>query len=241
LELNLDCSDYWIPGLATLARDDERGGRRHRIELSPRGDAEHALAIDIALLAEFDQIVEQRARHQRPQVAAHMQIGLEPTGLVLRLEAQCVILPAGHPVVHIGAKRERARSPLAFLLHLDRGERRIVDRDADLLDRRDEKVSPGFALEHRGEQLDQRGTPDRRLEIEPGAVGGDAHVEVAAERRVPQVNRGRALDGRMLGGSRNLIEAGRLGLHFFRHDWHYPLRYPAACSRSRDRDCAGRP
>src|SRR5205823_1545085 len=58
---------------------------RHPVKLAARRDAEHALAVDVALLAELDQIVEQRARHQRPQIAAHMEIRLEPAGLFLRL------------------------------------------------------------------------------------------------------------------------------------------------------------
>ena len=61
----------------------------------------------VALLAQLDQIVEQGARHLRPEVAPHVQIGLEPAGLDLRLEAQRMIGPAGDPVVDIGAKVQR--------------------------------------------------------------------------------------------------------------------------------------
>jgi hypothetical protein len=39
-------------------------------------------------------------------------------------------------------------------------------------------------LEHRSEQLDQRRPADRRFHVESSAVAGDAHVEVAAERRI---------------------------------------------------------
>src|SRR4029077_3129337 len=213
----------WIPGLPRLAlrlareaRADKRGGRRHAVKRTARHHAEHPPAIHVALLAELDQIVEQRARHQRPEVAPHMQVGLQGPGLLLRLEAQRVGRPGRDPVVRIGAKRQHARRPRAFLLHLDRGERRVVDRDADLLDRGDEKILLAFALEHRRKQLGQRVPPDRRFQVEPGAVGGDAHVEVAAERRIPQMHRRRALFARALHLARDGVEAACLALIWHR-------------------------
>ena len=114
-----------------------------------------------------------------------MQVGLQAAGFMFGLEAQRMALPARHPLVDIGAEGERARRPRPFGFHLDRRERRIVDRDADLLDRRDQEILVALALEHRGEQLHQRRPSDRRLHVEPGAVGRDAHVEIAAERRIP--------------------------------------------------------
>src|SRR5262249_59184888 len=87
---------------------------------------------------------------------------------------------------HIGAEAERLARVAALDRELDRQERRVVDGDAAFFHWRDQEISVPFPLEHRSEQLNQSRPPDRRLEVEPGAVRGDAHVEVAAERRVPE-------------------------------------------------------
>src|SRR5262249_30917226 len=104
-----------------------------------------------------------------------------------------MVRPAGDPVVHIGA--EVQRSPRLALLHvqLDRKERRIVDGDAAFLYRRDEEMLVALALENGGEELHQRRTADGCFLIEPGAVGGDAHVDIAAIGRIPQMHRRWAL------------------------------------------------
>ena len=149
------------------------------------------LAGDVALFAVLDQIVEQRPRHFRPEIAAHVQIGLEPAGAGFRLEAQRVLRARGDPVVDIGAEIENRPARILLDLQLDGEERRVFDDDADLLHRGDQEILVALALEHRGEQLDQSRPPNRRLLIEPGAVGGDPHVDIAAKRRIPQMDRRR--------------------------------------------------
>jgi len=72
----------------------------------------------IALLAPLDQIVEQRARHLRPEVAADVQIRLEPAGSGFRREAQHVTRPTRNPVIHIGAEVQPPRLRPGALLHL---------------------------------------------------------------------------------------------------------------------------
>src|SRR6185437_7018158 len=59
-------------------------------------------------------------------------------------------------------------------------------------DRGDEEIVFPLLLEHGGEQPDQRHPPDRRLLVEPGAVGGDPHVDIATKRRIPALDRRRA-------------------------------------------------
>ena len=165
-------------------------GKNSPIDVTPN----MALPVNLALLAELDKIEEQRARHLRPQVAADVQIRFETAGAGFRLEAQRVRRSACHPVVDIGAEVEHpARRLILRHCKLDGQERRVVDLDAALLHRRDQKVFVALALEHRGEQLHQRRPADRRLQVEPGAVGGDAHVEIAAKRRVPPLDRRRPL------------------------------------------------
>src|SRR5262249_35900689 len=153
-----------------------------------RGDAEHALPFEVTLLAELDEIVEQRARHLGPEVASHVEIGLEPAGLRFALEAQRMIAPACHPVVDVGAEMQHLAMISLLGLKLDREERRVFDDDPAFLDRRDQEVFVPFPLEDRGEELHQRRPPDRGLEIEPSAVRRDAHIEVAAKRRIPQMH-----------------------------------------------------
>src|SRR5271155_6054708 len=104
-----------------------------------------------------------------------------------------MLRPAGDPVVDIGAEVEHAAGSSGFLdLELDGKERSILDGNAALLDRRNQKIFLAFALEHGSEQLDERVPPDRSFEIVPGAVRRDAHVEVAAKRRVPKLDRRRS-------------------------------------------------
>ena len=94
-------------------------------------------------------------------------------------------------IVHIGAKGDLA--PFAFALHshLDGEEGRILDRDPDPLDGRDEHVALGILAQNRRKQLHEGGPVDRRSHVMPRAVGGDAHVDFAAIGRVPALDRRR--------------------------------------------------
>ncbi|MCY1184760.1 hypothetical protein D9M73_254800 [compost metagenome] len=78
--------------------------------------------------------------------------------------------------------------PLPFNLQGHGNERRVIDLDADLLDRSDQKVVITIATDNRREQLDHRLTPDWRPQVVPGAIASDAHVDIAAECRVPQMD-----------------------------------------------------
>ena len=94
-----------------------------------------------------------------------------------------VVAPAALANYENEVKHLTAGRPLDLEFH--RNKWNVIDRDATLLDRRDEIIFVPFPLEHGSKQLHQRRPADRGLEIEPGAVGGDAHIEVAAERRIP--------------------------------------------------------
>jgi hypothetical protein len=182
--------------------------------------------VDVAFLAELDQVVEQGARHQCPQVAPHMQVGLEPTGVRLGLEAQGVALAARNPVIHICPEAENTAAALPFGLHLHGGERRVVHRDADLLHRGLEEVLLPLAPQHRGEQLHQRGPPDRRLEIEPGPIRRDAHVEIAAEWRIPQMHGRRAALAGALCRTRDRVQTAGIGLLSSHQPGTLPMIWP---------------
>src|SRR3546814_18758249 len=62
------------------------------------------------------------------------------------------------------------------------------DLDANFFHRSDQEVIIAVAADDGGEQLDHRLSPDRRAQVIPGAITGDAHVDIAAEVRVPQVD-----------------------------------------------------
>src|SRR5262249_28330550 len=88
--------------------------------------------------------------------------------------------------------------------------------------RGDQEVLVPFPLQHRCKQFYECRPADRSLEIEPGPVGRDPHVEIAAERRIPQVY-GRQPFLRRLAlrrfayGAGNGVEPSRWRLPFLRH------------------------
>src|SRR6266705_7060401 len=92
---------------------------------------------------------------------------------------------ATHPVVDIGPEAQQPAAIVVFLAHLDCEKRRIVDADADLLDRRHEKVLAVLALQYGLKKPDQGRPADWRTHVKPRTITGDSHVEVAAERWIP--------------------------------------------------------
>src|SRR6185312_8973082 len=83
----------------------QRVGLGHRKKRAGRGDAEHALAANVALLAERDEVVEQSPRHFRPKLAAHVQIRPE-AARYLWLEAQRMGEAGDDMVIDIGTEGE---------------------------------------------------------------------------------------------------------------------------------------
>src|SRR6185437_14252452 len=128
----------------------EAVGFRHREEFPTRSNAEHASAADLVLLAKRNQVIEQRARHLGPEIAANMQIGLEAARLCVLVESKSVTGPGGDPFVHVGPEDDIALVPVILLgAKLDREEWRIQYCYSHLLHRRDQKIFIAFPLEHR--------------------------------------------------------------------------------------------
>jgi hypothetical protein len=150
-------------------------------------------------LAERDEVVIERALDQRPQVAAHPDVGFEAASRGA-VEAQGMVGVGRDDVVDIGAEDQPPAVLFGLGRHLDGDERRIVDPDPDPFDRGHQHVTLGVLTQDRGEQLDQRRPADRRSAIEPRPVSGDAHVDFAAIGRIPKVNRRRAAAVRRGGG-----------------------------------------
>src|SRR5262245_961996 len=96
---------------------------------------------------------------------------------------------ARHPVVDIGAEAQQPAARVVLYPHFYGHEGRIIDPDADFLDRRDQKMLAVLTLKDSGEQPHQRRAANWRSQIEPRTITGDSHVEVAAKRRVPQMHR----------------------------------------------------
>src|ERR1700733_12502366 len=96
---------------------------------------------------------------------------------------------ARHPIVDIGAEMQHASVRAIFGVELYREERRIVDRDAALLDWRNQEVIVALALKDRCEQFYQCRPADRGFEIKPRPVSGDTHIEIAAKWRIPAFDR----------------------------------------------------
>lgn len=88
--------------------------------------------------------------------------------------------PRRHNLVEIGAEAKATLGAFAFARELDGDERRVLDGDAAALDRGDERIGAIIlAPQNRGEELDEAGTGDRGAAVEPGAVAGDPHLEIA--------------------------------------------------------------
>jgi len=104
------------------------------------------------------------------------------------LDPERIVGAGRHLVAETGGEGDAVRADLG--IHGDEG--RVRDPDADLLGRGDEEEAPVLALQHRGEQPDHRRPADRRALVEPGPVGPDLHVQLAAIGRVPQMHRRRA-------------------------------------------------
>ena len=137
---------------------------------------------------ERHKIIEERALHQRPQLVAHPHIGLQALRRAF-LEPQRVLVIDGDDVLHVRTKAQTATAAFFLDPHFDRQERHVVDSDANFFDRRNEDVPIAVLAQNRREKLDERRPADRRTAIEPCSVSRDAHVDIAAVGRIPEVHR----------------------------------------------------
>ncbi len=122
-----------------------------------------------------------------------------------------------HNLIQIGAKSDPPLTPLAFELHFHSQERHIVHPDAHLFHRRDQNIGIiGFAAQNPGKKLYHGNAVDRRAHVIPAPIAGDAHVDIAAEFRVPEMNRrALALNGYAVAaetGDHILEKRGGIGL-----------------------------
>ncbi len=95
-----------------------------------------------------------------------------------------VIGASGDLVADIGHKLQ----PSGGLVEIDSDERRVFDGNSDLFDRCDKEIGIAFALDDPRKQPDQFDPADGSAQIEPCPIPPDAHVDIAAEVRVPQMH-----------------------------------------------------
>src|SRR3546814_14628369 len=87
-----------------------------------------------------------------------------------------------YQIIGIETEDERAMFPLAFALHLDRAERRVLDRDRQLLARGDEDMAAvGLAAQDRREESDHRAAADSSAFMLPAAVARESDVQGKGE------------------------------------------------------------
>ena len=135
--------------------------------------------------AKLHQPVEALAVDQRFQPRADLDIGRRLARFGIADHPDRMLRTRHRQLAQIGGEAQ----PLLVPRDIDRDEGRVVDGDADLFDRGDEVMPVALALEDRGKKLDHPLATDRRALVEPRAVARDPHVEITAERRIPQMHR----------------------------------------------------
>ena len=94
---------------------------------------------------------------------------------------------------HIGGEHQLLAVAVGDALHVGGDKGGVIHLDAQLFHRRDQKISVAFAQQNGGEQLDHALALNRRFLVIPGAVAGDAHIDIVLTLRLPFVHRGQPL------------------------------------------------
>ena len=94
-----------------------------------------------------------------------------------------------HDIAHIGGDQYHLMSLRLMPVHANPEKRGVLNPHHHFFVRGNQIMPIRVAPQHRGEELDQRFPADRRVHVEPGAVGPDFHVEIPAERRFPAFHR----------------------------------------------------
>jgi len=127
--------------------------------------------------------------NQRLEIGTHVHIWRRLLRLRVGDNAQRVLFTRLDLIIDIGDKAQALPFTLATDFQPNRNERRVFDLDTDLLYRRHQEIVLTVATNHRGKQTHHCRPPNRRTLIVPGPVARDTHVQVATERRVPQMHR----------------------------------------------------
>ena len=135
--------------------------------------------------SKLDKPVETLAINQSLQTGADHHIRRWLTSFGISHETQRRCGARRHAVANIGLKRQTLAPIFARDIEIHCHERRVVNRDPNLLDRSNQKVLIPILAQNRRKQTYQPGATDRCALIEPCAVARDPHVQIAAEGWVP--------------------------------------------------------
>jgi hypothetical protein len=105
---------------------------------------------DALRLAKRNKLIEQSPFDKGPKVAPHPDIGVQTLGSA-SLEPKRVLGIDRHQVFHTGPKNQPRFVRFVLDVHLDRQERRVIDPDPNLFDRRDENITVSLLAQNRCE------------------------------------------------------------------------------------------
>lgn len=135
----------------------------------------------------FDQAVEHRPAEQGVHATAHMnrRVRFLDAG-----NANGMFRIDRHGFFHIGQKMERLFPSWIPDFHVDDQKRTIIHLDPHLFHRCDQiELTVFFPLQYGCEQLDHGLTANCPAFVIPDAIASDSHIDIAAERRIPEMHR----------------------------------------------------
>ena len=159
--------------------------RRDRKKTAAGRDPDHRKTVESALLAERRRDRGRAAGSGAPTGRRAPARRASPRPCASRSKRRGLSGPTCTRSSTLVRKASCRPSPSAGHCHLDGEEGRVLDLDPDPLDRRDEHISVGVLAQDGREELDERRPADRRADVVPRAVGGDAHVDLAAIGGIP--------------------------------------------------------
>ena len=139
--------------------------------------------------AYVDETVEALTVNERFKIGADVDVGRRLARFGVAFDADRMLGACCCHVAEIRLERERLALAAVSGREVDGYKRRVVDGDADLFDGRDEYVAVAVLAKDCGKQLYQFGSANGRAHIKPCAIAGNAHVEITAIWRIPEVNR----------------------------------------------------
>ncbi len=150
---------------------------------------------------QINQPIERLPINQRLQPVTHHDIGRRLARTVVH-HAQRMDRPGSHLVAHMGGKGDRGLPANPSHIEIHRHKGRIIHHNPHFFHGSDQKIPVPLAPQDRTEQPHHGRPANRRPQIEPRPVAGDPHVDIATERRVPQMHRRRPLFARRRGLNR---------------------------------------
>ncbi len=145
------------------------------------------MAVDVVMRADIHQPVKAFAVDQRLQPGADHHIGRRFACFGIPNHANRMFCSGLRKIADIRLECQGLRLALPLDGEVHRHERRVIDGNPDLFDRRDKKIIVAVPAQNGREQTHQFLPANRCAKVKPRPVPRDAHVQIAAKRRVPQV------------------------------------------------------